>query len=127
MLKDSILNKEPLAIVIFGATGDLYKNKLSIALFDLFYAGLLPKEFRVLAFARRDFSSSGFQTLTKEFILKKHLNKAHRNTKEKLNFENKLESFLKKIYYIKGDFTKLDDFAFLAACSFQFAPELSAP
>jgi glucose-6-phosphate 1-dehydrogenase len=92
----------------------LYKNKLSIALFDLFYAGLLPKEFRVLAFARRDFSSSGFQTLTKEFILKKHLNKAHRNTKEKLNFENKLESFLKKIYYIKGDFTKLDDFAFLA-------------
>ncbi len=45
---------EPFTLVIFGASGDLAQRKLVPALFDLWQDGLLPPEFRILGYARRE-------------------------------------------------------------------------
>ena len=44
---------EPGILVIFGASGDLTKRKLLPALFHLFQANLLPKQFAIVGVARR--------------------------------------------------------------------------
>jgi glucose-6-phosphate 1-dehydrogenase len=44
---------EPGVLVIFGASGDLTKRKLLPALFHLFQAKLLPKQFAIVGVARR--------------------------------------------------------------------------
>jgi glucose-6-phosphate 1-dehydrogenase len=51
----------PCTIVIFGAVGDLTKRKLLPALYNLKAIGLLPKEFAVVAVARRDKTHEGFR------------------------------------------------------------------
>ncbi len=43
-------------IVIFGATGDLARNLLIPALFDLCYARMLPEHVRILLYARRPYT-----------------------------------------------------------------------
>ena len=53
----------PFVMVIFGATGDLAKNKLIPALFSLFKQGSLPKDFFVFGFARRNISDTDFHAL----------------------------------------------------------------
>jgi glucose-6-phosphate 1-dehydrogenase len=47
----------PFAMVIFGVTGDLSQNKLLPALFSLFKQKLLPEEFSIIGFSRREMSS----------------------------------------------------------------------
>ena len=51
----------PCAIVIFGASGDLTHRKLMPALYDLFEAGLLGKQFVVLGFSRSHISDEDFR------------------------------------------------------------------
>lgn len=53
----------PFVLVIFGATGDLAKNKLVPALFSLFQQGVLPKDFFIYGFARRDLTTGFFHDL----------------------------------------------------------------
>ena len=45
---------EPCALVVFGITGDLARKKLLPAVYDLANRGLLPTDFVLLGFARRD-------------------------------------------------------------------------
>ncbi len=47
-------------MVIFGATGDLAQNKLMPSLFALFKAKLLPEDFFIVGFSRRDFAIEDF-------------------------------------------------------------------
>jgi glucose-6-phosphate 1-dehydrogenase len=51
----------PCTVVIFGASGDLTKRKLLPALYNLARQELLPDEFAVLAFARREVSTQDFR------------------------------------------------------------------
>ena len=51
----------PCAIVIFGASGDLTHRKLIPALFDLFQAGLVSKNFAVLGFSRSQLTDDEFR------------------------------------------------------------------
>ncbi|MBV9772907.1 MAG: glucose-6-phosphate dehydrogenase, partial [Gemmatimonadetes bacterium] len=51
----------PLAMVIFGATGDLTRRKLMPALFHLFSHGLIPRCFAIVGFAREAFSDDDFR------------------------------------------------------------------
>jgi glucose-6-phosphate 1-dehydrogenase len=44
----------PFSMVIFGVTGDLAQNKLMPSLFSLFRQGLLPGEFSIIGFSRRE-------------------------------------------------------------------------
>jgi glucose-6-phosphate 1-dehydrogenase len=50
----------PFIMVIFGATGDLAQNKLMPSLFSLFKDKLLPEEFFIIGFSRRDFAIEDF-------------------------------------------------------------------
>jgi glucose-6-phosphate 1-dehydrogenase len=48
-------------MVIFGATGDLAQNKLMPSLCALFKANLLPEEFFIIGFSRREFAIEDFR------------------------------------------------------------------
>ncbi|MGA2911838.1 MAG: glucose-6-phosphate dehydrogenase [Candidatus Levyibacteriota bacterium] len=50
----------PFIMVIFGATGDLAQNKLMPSLFSLFKENLLPEDFFIIGFSRREFTTSDF-------------------------------------------------------------------
>ena len=52
---------EPFTLVIFGASGDLTRRKLVPALYDLFREGLLPDDFAVIGFARREKTDESFR------------------------------------------------------------------
>jgi glucose-6-phosphate 1-dehydrogenase len=52
---------DPLALVIFGATGDLTRRKLLPALFRLYTDGLLPDGFAVLGVSRAEMSDEAFR------------------------------------------------------------------
>jgi glucose-6-phosphate 1-dehydrogenase len=51
----------PVAMVIFGASGDLTQRKLIPALFDQFHAGLLSRQFAVVGFSRSKLSDEDFR------------------------------------------------------------------
>jgi glucose-6-phosphate 1-dehydrogenase len=57
---------EPCALVVFGVTGDLSRKKLLPAIYDLANRGLLPADFVLLGFARRDWEDGDFETLAKK-------------------------------------------------------------
>jgi glucose-6-phosphate 1-dehydrogenase len=52
---------DPCTVVIFGATGDLTERKLIPALFDLSCHGVIPKEFAIVGFGRREWSDEKFR------------------------------------------------------------------
>ncbi|HET7685992.1 MAG TPA: glucose-6-phosphate dehydrogenase [Candidatus Limnocylindria bacterium] len=89
---------EPCTMVICGATGDLTERKLGPALYNLMLGGLLPAEFSVVGFARRDMSDDAFRT-----HLRKGIDKHSRNRPAKASI---WESFSQGIEYHRGD---LDD------------------
>ena len=51
----------PCMLVLFGASGDLTKRKLVPALYNLVREKLLPEQFAVVGFARRDTASEDFR------------------------------------------------------------------
>jgi glucose-6-phosphate 1-dehydrogenase len=57
---------DPCALVVFGVTGDLARKKLIPAVYDLANRGLLPPEFVLLGFARRDWDHGEFEQLARE-------------------------------------------------------------
>lgn len=61
---DTLLIERPIppcCLVIFGATGDLTHRKLIPALFSLEAQGLLPDHFKIVGFARREYSDHSFR------------------------------------------------------------------
>jgi len=59
---------QPCAVVIFGATGDLARNRLIPDLYNLARKGLLPGAFAVVAVARRPFTSDTFREQVREAV-----------------------------------------------------------
>jgi glucose-6-phosphate 1-dehydrogenase len=57
---------EPCALVVFGITGDLARKKLLPAVYDLHSRGLLPTDFVLVGFARRDWSDGDFEDMARE-------------------------------------------------------------
>jgi glucose-6-phosphate 1-dehydrogenase len=55
----------PCSLVIFGVTGDLARKKLLPGIYDLAHRGLLPPDFVLLGFARRDWGDGDFESLAK--------------------------------------------------------------
>jgi glucose-6-phosphate 1-dehydrogenase len=56
---------EPCALVVFGITGDLARKKLLPAVYDVANRGLLPTNFALLGFARRDWGDEDFAELAR--------------------------------------------------------------
>ncbi len=90
--------KTPLTLVIFGATGNLYSDKLAKALFLLFLEKKLPLDFQILGFARKDLTDTDFRNFTKDSILK-------RGSADGAQ----LDSFLEHVVYFKGNFLEKND------------------
>ncbi len=57
---------EPCALVVFGVTGDLARKKLIPAVYDLHSRGLLPTDFVLVGFARRDWDDGDFEEVARE-------------------------------------------------------------
>ena len=64
-------NNNPIAIIIFGGTGDLAKTKLFPALLDLYVAGELPSVFTIIGLSRKELSDSDYQTFVAKSIAEK--------------------------------------------------------
>jgi glucose-6-phosphate 1-dehydrogenase len=61
-------NSAPVAVVIFGVSGDLTRRKLIPALYELTLAGILPSPFFVVGFARRDWDDEMLKSVLREGI-----------------------------------------------------------
>ena len=57
---------EPCALVVFGITGDLARKKLLPAVYDLHSRGLLPTDFVLVGFARRDWTDGDFEDMARD-------------------------------------------------------------
>src|ERR1035437_6329372 len=56
----------PFVMVIFGATGDLALHKLIPSFFALYKENLLPQDFFIIGFSRRDFKLEEFHEYFKD-------------------------------------------------------------
>jgi len=109
--------QSPFVIIIFGATGDLMKNKLLPALFSLFQQKRLPEEFHIIGFSRRELSDNEFVNLFTDLPSKegwgdfaKHLQyqqgsfedvNGYSELIEKLNtFDKKLGACITRFFYL---------------------------
>ena len=80
----------PTAMVVFGASGDLASRKLLPSLMQIFQRQLLDDKFYFLGAGRKDLSDQHFREITQQSI----------NAPAKDS-----ESFLKKLYYVSGDYS----------------------
>ncbi|MEI6913956.1 MAG: glucose-6-phosphate dehydrogenase, partial [Armatimonadota bacterium] len=87
---------DPCAFVIFGATGDLTRRKLIPALFSLFLEGLLPSNFSIIGFARRDWTDDSFRD---EMWKRLQEYAKHLTTDEQAWY-----TFAQSLYYSRGTF-----------------------
>ncbi len=94
------MNTEKLTFVIFGATGDLAKKKLVPALYDLYINSLLPANFEVVGFSRKDFSHRDYQ----DFVLN-----ILQNCKQDLKLDI-AEKFISNFFYVSGDLNNSDSY-----------------
>ncbi len=63
---------QPTILTIFGVTGDLANRKLFPALYALFVRRVLPKELRIVGFARKENTDETFRAIVTESIKKKN-------------------------------------------------------
>ncbi len=91
----SNLTSQPFIMVIMGATGDLTKRKLLPALYHLSRIQALPDSYQIMAFARREFSSSGFAEDIRPAIAEHYRHDLD---------DRSWQEFADHINYIQGDF-----------------------
>lgn len=94
MTKNQFKIKNPTTIIIFGVTGDLAQRKLIPALHDLYVRKLLPADFQIVGFSRRDWDQRRFR----QFIHGVILRKKHQHKKAEV------ERFLNHLVYSQGTF-----------------------
>ena len=84
---------EPVTIVIFGASGDLTHRKLIPALYAAYQQNLLPDQFSIVGFARREYDTPLFQRMMADAVLKF----------SRLDVDkSSVEAFVKHIDYFKA-------------------------
>ncbi len=89
----SLQCQTPTILVIFGATGDLSQRKLIPSLFDLYLKDALPECFKIVGFARREWSDAEFQSFAHEIL----------EAREDYPIDA-LESFVQRLSYQSGEF-----------------------
>src|SRR4030042_1821958 len=101
----------PTTLIIFGATGDLVRRKLTAALFNLYCKGFMPDIFQIIGFSRRDYTDEQYRNfLIKEAIKDIEIKYqkgffgdtgAYKNIRHKLNENgNVLNMCANKLYYL---------------------------
>lgn len=97
----------PVALVIFGATGDLTQRKLVPALYDLFCDRKLPECFTVVGFARRAKSSDDFRAELRDAVTQFARNKPGDG--------DRWDEFARRFFYHQAEFHDADGYRRLAA------------
>lgn len=105
----------PFVLILFGATGDLARNKLFPALYSLFQKNLLGEKFYIVGFARRPFSDEQFRQFVAEEI---------RVDAPTVNLS--WEAFSKNIYYQQGLFDEAKGYEELIPRLNKFDEEIGA-
>jgi glucose-6-phosphate 1-dehydrogenase len=95
----------PIALVLFGASGDLVWRKLAPALFDLYGDGWLPARWAILGIARSAMDDASFRA--------RLLDGVQRFARHRPD-ESTWMSFAERLFYLRGDY---DDPALYAALS----------
>ena len=95
---------DPMAMVIFGASGDLTRRKLIPALYHLFVEGLLSEPFRVVGYARSQMSNEEFREFAHEAAIE--------FCRCKVEGE-RWDEFATRLSYVSGEFTDPGAFAHL--------------
>ena len=85
---------ETTTVVIFGATGDLTRRKLLPALFQLWCKERLPDSFRIVGFARREFSDDEFRELMGDGV---------REFGDLAVRTGEWEAFVRNVFYVRGE------------------------
>ena len=102
-------NSNRTEFTIFGGTGDLAKNKLIPALFDLKLKKCLPEEYKIIGFARKSLSDNEYRDFVSESIKSKGNN---------YNSDDVAE-FLNRIHYVQGDINDFKTYRHLPGASDQ--------
>lgn len=92
---------ESTTIVIYGASGDLNNRKLMPALFNLFLKDRLRPNTNIVGLGRTEWNDEEFRQNMQEG-LKEFAPKAYKETT--------WEKFSSHLYYVAGDFTKVEDY-----------------
>ena len=96
----------PQAIVIFGASGDVTRRKLLPAFFHLFAEGLLPRDFRIIGYARSGWTSEAFR---------EHAQRSVGDFGRKVAKGEVWDAFASHLTYVCGEFGDEGSFAPLVA------------
>ncbi|MCH9611608.1 MAG: Glucose-6-phosphate 1-dehydrogenase 2 [Chlamydiia bacterium] len=94
--KNAVATPQPVAFVLFGATGDLTQKKIMPALYCMKIDGQLPANFVCVAFARRDKTDDEFREEMRAHI--------QEHSRIQPIDEEALNAFLQQIVYHKSDF-----------------------
>ena len=89
-------------LVIFGASGDLTYRKLIPSLYDLYNQDMLAEKFIILGASRTNYTSEKFRERIEKGI------KSFANFKDA--GKDKLDSFLKKVFYKSFDTENQEDY-----------------
>ena len=93
-------DRDPCALVIFGASGDLAKLKLLPAVYKLAEEGLLPEKMTLVGYSRTKMSDDEFRDRFRESVKKEH-----DDADEAL-----VEKLAESIYYQPGQYDAAEDF-----------------
>ena len=106
MVQQEHLSRQ-LSFVVIGASGDLAVKKIFPALFSLYCRGDMPDTFCCCGFARTDMSHDAFRALLLEHL-------ACRYTPGEQECRALTDAFLKRCFYVSGQYDAPDSFAALA-------------
>lgn len=86
----------PLTIIVLGASGDLARKKTFPAIFSLFYHGLLPENFCLYGFARKDMTNDEFREII--------LTTLNCRVIDGEKCSQKMDEFLPRCFYHRGNY-----------------------
>lgn len=87
--------------MVFGASGDLAKKKTFPALFSLFYHGLLPENFQIIGYARKEMNDATFKKVLSE-KLSCRVDLTTFGAMESVKCNKLIDDFLKRVIYFTG-------------------------
>ncbi len=91
---------DPVAFIIFGATGDLAKRMLLPALYRLFAEGALSDKLAIVGVARRAMTDEAFREMVRDAVTSIH------HLVERSHWDR----FAERLYYVAADFAREGDY-----------------
>lgn len=115
MLKRTV---SPVAMVVFGASGDLTRRKLLPALYSLQQQGLLPAQFAFIGYARTANSDEGYRDFAKASLMEFSPDAYNETT---------WQQFAGKLFYVSGNYDSVEHFHALAKRIQELRTQLNIP